>query len=78
MFFTCCTEVSPTNDPIPFPVTLNELTADHLYRTGATGFTRLVPGDPLLVLSLLGDWGYTYVPPSTPGGSDGFLYANGG
>ena len=78
VFFTCCTEVSPTNDPIPFPVTLNELTADHLYRTGATGFARLVPGDPLLVLSLLGDWGYTYVPPTTPGGSDGFVFANGG
>lgn len=78
VFFTCCTEVSPTNDPIPFPVTLNELTADYLFRTGATGFTRLVPGDPILVLSLLGDWGYTYVPPTTPGGLDGFVFVNGG
>ncbi|MEM1173695.1 MAG: hypothetical protein AAF545_10255 [Pseudomonadota bacterium] len=78
VFFTCCTEVSPTNDPVPFPVTLNELTADYLFRTGATGFVRLVPGDPILVLSLLGDWGYTYVPPTTPGGLDGFVFANGG
>ncbi|MEO0347642.1 MAG: hypothetical protein AAF229_15485 [Pseudomonadota bacterium] len=78
VFFTCCTSVSPTNDPVPFPVTLNELTADYLFRTGATGFTRLVPGDPILVLSLLGDWGFTYVPPSTPGGLDGFVFANGG
>ncbi|MEL6448619.1 MAG: hypothetical protein AAFQ62_11780 [Pseudomonadota bacterium] len=78
VFFTCCTEVSPTNDPVPFPVTLNELTADYLFRTGATGFERLVPGDPLLTLSLIGEWGFTYVPPTTPGGSDGFVFANGG
>ena len=75
VFFTCCTEVSPTNDPIPFPVTLNELVADYLYRTGATGFERLVPGDPLLVLSLFGEWGYTYVPPAEGGP---FVFANGG
>ena len=78
VFFTCCTEVSPTNDPVPFPVTLNELTADYLFRTGATGFTRLVPGDPILTLELIGSWGFTYVPPTTPGGLDGFVFPNGG
>lgn len=75
VFFTCCTEVSPTNDPIPFPVQLNLETADYLYRTGATGFERLVPGDPILVKSLLGEWGYTYIPPDEGGP---LLFVNGG
>ena len=44
--FTCCPGVSPDGVPVPFPVGLNELTADALYRTDATGFVRLVPGDP--------------------------------
>ena len=54
-FFECC-------GGIAFPGTLNELVADDLYRTQATGFRRLVPGDPLNVLSLIGEWGYTYKP----------------
>lgn len=48
-FFTCCPAASPTGQPVPFSVGLNELTADNLYRTDATGYARLVPGDPLLV-----------------------------
>ncbi|MEJ2516134.1 MAG: hypothetical protein P8102_13080 [Gammaproteobacteria bacterium] len=47
---------------MPFPVGLNELVADNLFRTDATGYARLVPGDPILVLSLFLDWGYTYRP----------------
>lgn len=59
--FTCCPAASPDgNTPVPFPVGLNELTADNLYRTDATGYARLVPGDPLLVKALLLEWGYTY------------------
>jgi hypothetical protein len=53
--------VSPDGvTPVPFPVGLNELTADNLYRTDATGYARLVPGDPLLVKALMLEWGYTY------------------
>ena len=59
--FTCCPAVSPDGlTPVPFPVGLNELTADNLYRTDATGYARLVPGDPLLVKALMLEWGYTY------------------
>lgn len=59
--FTCCPAASPDgNTPVPFPVGLNELTADNLYRTDATGYARLVPGDPILVKALLLEWGYTY------------------
>lgn len=59
--FTCCPAASPDgNTPVPFPVGLNELTADNLFRTDATGFARLVPGDPILVKALLLEWGYTY------------------
>ena len=50
-----------------FPIGLNELTADALYRTDATGYLRLVPGDPLLVISLLLEWGYTYQPATAEG-----------
>lgn len=76
--FTCCPAVSPTGEPIPFAVGLNELTADNLYRTDATGYARLVPGDPLLVLSLLLEWGYTYRPASPPNYSDGLVFVNRG
>lgn len=59
--FTCCPAASPDGEtPVPFPVGLNELVADNLYRTEATGYARLVPGDPLLVKALMLDWGYTY------------------
>lgn len=76
--FTCCPAVSPTGEPIPFPVGLNELTADNLYRTDATGYARLVPGDPLLVLTLMLDWGYTYRPAKPPNYDDGLVFVNGG
>jgi len=50
-------------------VPLNERVADHLYRTASTatdqfpgGYRRLVPGDPVNVLDLFSNWGYTYQP----------------
>ena len=64
---------SPTGEPVAFPIGLNELTADNLYRSDATGFRRLVEGDPILVLELLLDWGYTYDPASPPNFSDGVV-----
>jgi hypothetical protein len=70
-FFECCGGVS-------FPGTLNELVADDLYRTAATGFVRLVPGDPLNVLSLLGQWGYTYRPATPPNFDNGLVFVNRG
>jgi hypothetical protein len=76
--FTCCPALSPTGTPIPFPVGLNELTADNVYRTDATGYRRLVPGDPLLVLSLFLDWGYTYRPANPPNYTDGLVFVNRG
>ena len=71
--FTCCPAASPDGEPVPFPVPLNELTADNLFRTDATGFLRLVEGDPILVLSLLLDWGYTYQPANPPNFNDGVV-----
>jgi len=64
VFFECCAGLIPGDPtrPVPFSATLNELTADALFRTEATGFARLVPGDPLLTLSLISEWGYTYDP----------------
>jgi hypothetical protein len=56
--FTCFACIPESN----FPVPLNELVADHLYRTDSTGWRRLVPGDPTQVLELLLEWGYTYQP----------------
>jgi hypothetical protein len=70
-FFECCGGVS-------FSATLNELVADDLYRTEATGYVRLVPGDPLLVLSLLSEWGYTYRPATPPDYNDGLVFVSGG
>lgn len=71
--FTCCPAASPDGEPVPFPVSLNQLTADNLYRTEATGFRRLVEGDPILVLSLLLEWGYTYLPANPPNFNDGVV-----
>ena len=71
--FTCCPGASPTGEPVAFPIGLNELTADNLYRSNATGFRRLVEGDPLLVLELLLNWGYTYDPASPPNFTDGVV-----
>jgi hypothetical protein len=63
---------------VPFSIPLNELTADALYRTDATGFRRLVPGDPILVLELLLDWGYSYQPATPPDFNDGVVSVNEG
>lgn len=71
--FTCCPAASPDGIPVAFPVPLNELTADNLYRTDATGFERLVEGDPILVLELLLDWGFTYQPANPPNFDDGVV-----
>lgn len=76
--FTCCPGASPDGEPVPFPVGLNELTADSLYRTDRTGFERLIPGDPILVLSELLDWGYTYRPAGPPNFDDGLVFVNTG
>lgn len=78
VFFACCGDLDPQGNPIPFSVQLNQLTADAIYRTAATGYARLVPGDPLLALSLLAEWGYTYLPASPPNFDDGVIYVNGG
>lgn len=79
--FTCCENVRPPDDPrgpIPFAVGLNELTADSLYRTDRTGYRRLVPGDPLLVLEVLLEWGYRYRPANPPDYTDGLVFVNTG
>ena len=75
--FTCCEDVRPPDDPrgpVAFPIGLNELTADNLYRTDATGFRRLVDGDPLLVIELLLTWGYSYRPANPPNFDDGLVF----
>lgn len=68
-----CAECGPISDG-EFPqnaVPLNERVADHLYRTESTNFVspiapsgllRLVDGNPVLVLELFVDWGYSYQP----------------
>lgn len=71
--FTCCPGASPVGEPVSFAVPLNELTADNLFRTDATGFLRLVEGDPILVLELFVDWGYTYQPANPPNYDDGIV-----
>lgn len=78
VFFECCSNVNPSGNPVPFSVPLNELAADDVYRTAATGFVRLVPGDPLLAQSLLGEWGYTYQPATPPNFDNGIVTINGG
>ena len=70
-FFECCGGIS-------FSVTLNEQTADDLYRTDSTGFVRLIPGDPLNARSLMAEWGYTYRPATPPDYNDGLVTINGG
>jgi len=71
--FSCCSGASPTGDPVQFAVPLNERTADNLFRTDATGFRRLVEGDPILVLELFVDWGYTYQAANPPNYDDGVV-----
>lgn len=73
--FACCPGASPTGEPVTFAIPLNELTADNLYRTDATGYRRLVPGDPILVLELLLDWGYSYQAATPPNFDDGVIVA---
>lgn len=58
--FSCCPASSPTGDPVQFAQKINLLVADNLLRTDATGFRRLVAGDPILVKELLLEWGYVY------------------
>lgn len=72
-FFECCANLDPNGEPVPFAAPLNELTADALYRTEATGWVRLIPGDPLLALSVLSDWQYCYVPANPPLYNDGVV-----
>jgi len=76
VFFECCAGLIPGDPtrPVPFSATLNELTADNLYRTEATGYARLVPGDPLLTQSLISEWGYTYRPATPPLFNDGLVF----
>lgn len=71
--FTCCPGASPVGEPVAFAIPLNELTADNLFRTEATGYRRLVEGDPILVLELFVEWGYTYQPANPPNYDDGVV-----
>jgi hypothetical protein len=57
-----------------FSATLNELTADNLYRPEATGYAPLIPGAPLLTLSVISSWGYTYRPANPPDFNDGLVF----
>lgn len=49
------------------PVTLNELTADNLYRFQSTFWRPLIEGGGVAVLEVLFSWGYTYIPPQCEG-----------
>jgi len=70
--FTCAPVPGSDPDDPDYPefaVPLNERVADHIYRTESTatdvypdGLRRLVPGDPILVLDLFVEWGYSYQP----------------
>ncbi len=77
-FFECCENLDPNGEPVPFSIPLNELTADDLYRTDATGWARLIPGDPLLALSTMADWGYSYQPATPPSYDNGVVSVNDG
>lgn len=63
-FFECCAGADPDDPtaPIPFSVPLNELTAGNLVFEETTGWARLVPGETILTLSLIAEWGYSYQP----------------
>lgn len=71
--FQCCPGSSPDGEPVGFAVPLNELGVDALFRTDRTGFRRLVPGDPILVLELLLEWGYAYQPATPPNFDNGVV-----
>ena len=59
-------------ETLVLPLTLNEATDDILYRN-PTAFRRLVDGDPLNVIELLGQWGYSYIPATPPAYNDGLV-----
>ena len=59
------------------PVTLNEVTADNLYRFESTFWRPLIEGGPVAVLERLFEWGYTYRPPQCDG-CPGLVTPNGG
>lgn len=71
--FECCPGASPVGEPVAFAVPLNELAADNLFRTDATGFRRLVDGDPILVLEVFVDWGYAYQAATPPDFNNGVI-----
>lgn len=77
-FFECCAGLIPGDPtrPVPFSVTLNEQTADNLYRTESTGWARLIPGDPLLTQAVIADWGYTYRPATPPNFDNGLVFVS--
>jgi len=77
-FFECCSNLDPNGNPVPFSIPLNELTADDLYRTEATGWARLIPGDPLLAISVMAEWGYSYQPATPPNYDNGVVSVNDG
>jgi hypothetical protein len=77
-FFECCENLDPNGEPVPFSIPLNELTADDLYRTDATGWARLIPGDPLLAISTMAEWGYSYQPATPPSYDNGVVSVNDG
>ncbi len=68
--FECCPGASPVGEPVAFAVPLK---ADNLFRTDATGFRRLVDGDPILVLEVFVDWGYTYQAATPPNFNNGVV-----
>jgi hypothetical protein len=71
--FECCPGASPIGEPVAFAVPLNELAADNLFRTAATGFKRLVDGDPILVLEVFVEWGYAYQAATPPNYNNGVI-----
>lgn len=73
--FTCCPGASPIGEPVAFAIPLNELTADNLFRTDATGYLRLIEGDPILVLEVFVDWGYSYQAATPPNFDNGVIAA---
>ena len=60
------------------PVQLNQLTADNLFRPASTGFRVLIEGGERVVLEVLGEWGYTYLPANPPNFDDGVVSVNTG
>ncbi len=57
---------------------LNAQVADDLYRPAATGFTVLIEGGERVVLEVLTEWGYTYVPATPPNFDNGIVSVNTG